>query len=149
MRRVMPRQDVCMACRLCEVACLVEHSRSRDLMKAYKREKPRAVARIRVEELGPLSFAMSCRHCEEPSCVRACLTGALSKDPETGIVSIDAEKCMGCWTCILFCPHGSIVPDVERGVAAKCDFCPHLETPACIAICPNRALLLAEEKTHA
>lgn len=145
MKRIYPREEVCIACRLCEVHCLVAHSRSKDIIKAYKRETPRAVPRIRMESRGSLSFALPCQHCDEPSCVHACLTGALKKDPATGIVTVDTEKCMGCWTCVLFCPHGSITPDVERGVATKCDFCAHLKEPACVTNCPNEALLLIED----
>ncbi len=148
MKRIYPREEVCIACRLCEVHCLVAHSKSKDIIKAYKRETPRALPRIRMEAKGAVSFAISCRHCDEPSCVHACLTGAMKKDPVTGIVTVDTEKCVGCWTCVLFCQYGAINPDIERGVATKCDLCPHLKEPACVTNCPNEALLLVEEPSH-
>lgn len=143
MKRIYPQEEVCMACRLCEVYCLVEHSRSRDPVKAYKKESPRPLARIRVEEKGTLSFALQCRHCDEPPCVYACLTGALRKE-ESGVVKVEAEKCIGCWTCILACPYGAIAMDTARGVVAKCDLCPHLSLPACVSRCPNEALVYLE-----
>ena len=151
MKRIYPKQEVCMACGLCQVYCLVEHSRSKDLIKAYNKESPRAQTRLRVEDSGGASFALQCRQCEAPHCVSACLTGALSKDPETGLVSVDEAKCMGCWTCVIFCPYGAITPDTGRGVAVKCDLCAHLPQPACVANCPNEALVLVEEgeKAHA
>ncbi len=146
MKRVYPREDVCMACRLCEVFCLTEHSRSRDIIKAYRKEIPRPLPRLKVQEKGILSFALQCRHCAEPACLYACLTGAISKDPNTGIVSLDESKCVGCWTCILACPYGAIFPDPARKVATKCDLCSHLATPACVAHCPNEALCYRDEE---
>ena len=68
-----------MGCRLCEIHCLVEHSKSKDIIKAYKEEMPRALARIRVEEDKPISFALQCRHCDDAPCIKACITGAMKK----------------------------------------------------------------------
>ena len=146
MKRIEAREEVCIGCRLCEVHCLVEHSRSRDVVKAYKRERPQAWPRVRVQEDGAVSFALQCRHCEEPLCAYACLTGALQRDEETGQVRFDAERCMGCWTCILVCPHG--VPERDpsgKRVAPRCDLCPQRDVPACVANCPNEALVLVED----
>ena len=104
--------------------------------------------RLHVEERGPMSFALGCRHCDEPLCVYSCLTGALTKDAITGIVWVDAEKCIGCWTCVISCPYGAISPDIARKKASKCDLCFHLDLPACVANCPNGALVLAEGDYH-
>jgi len=66
-------------------------------------------------------------------------------DERTGLVSHDADRCIGCWTCIMVCPYGAVRVDPQTGgVAAKCDLCPGLETPACVANCPNEALTLRE-----
>ena len=143
-KRILPNEDVCIGCHLCEVHCLVEHSRSRQIVKAFKRELPRPPARLHVEEAHPASLAVQCHHCREPLCVYACLTGAMQKDPETGIVTSDPERCMGCWTCLMVCPYGALVRDPARRVVVKCDLCPHLATPACVAGCPNEALSLVE-----
>lgn len=142
--KVYPRPEYCMACRLCEVHCIVAHSKSRDLLKAFKREWPRPLPRLHVEEAGPMSFALGCRHGEEPLCVYSCLTGALTKDTRTGIVTVDTEKCIGCWTCVIACPYGAISPDPARRKASKCDLCFHLDKPACVANCPNEALVWGE-----
>ncbi|MFO8011384.1 MAG: 4Fe-4S dicluster domain-containing protein [Dehalococcoidia bacterium] len=133
-----------MACHLCEVYCVAAHSRYRDMVKAFNREEIRQLPRLHVEESGPMSFALGCRHCDEPLCVYYCLTGALGKDPYTGIVTVDAEKCVGCWTCVMSCPYGAISPDTGRKKASKCDLCFHLDFPACVANCPNEALLLMD-----
>ncbi|MBI2860170.1 MAG: 4Fe-4S dicluster domain-containing protein [Chloroflexi bacterium] len=143
MKRVYINPDVCLGCGLCEVFCKVSHSRSRDLVKAFKKETPRPVARIRVERRAPVSFAVQCRHCAEPLCVYSCLTGALRKEPN-GVVTVDAERCIGCWTCILACHVGAIRQDKEQGKIAKCDLCQGLDMPACVANCPNESLAFVE-----
>ena len=33
-----------------------------------------------------------CRHCDEPECVMSCMSGALQKDPETGIVHMTRQN---------------------------------------------------------
>lgn len=147
-RRVVARYEVCMACGLCQVNCAVAHSNSKDLITAYKRERPRPLPRTHVERRGALSFALSCRHCEDPVCVYSCLTGAMQKDPQTGLVKVDEEKCVGCWTCVMVCPFGAVVPDMERKKAFKCDMCPGLEVPACVAGCPNQALTVEESEAE-
>ena len=143
MKKVQVREEVCMGCGLCEVFCQLEHSASKDLLKAFKRESP-APALLSVGRRGPVSFAVTCRHCDEPLCVYACLTGALTKDPMSGVVSVDTEKCVGCWTCILACPFGVIRQDKRQGKVAKCYLCGGEGIPACVANCPNEALLYVE-----
>jgi len=146
MRRIIAKEEVCIGCRLCEVWCLVQHSRSKDIIKAFKREEPRSMARIHVEEWGADSFALQCRHCEEPDCVYSCISGAMYIDEETGTVQHDPEKCVGCWTCIMVCHRGAVLRDErQRRIAAKCDLCIDLDVPACVAHCPNEALILQEE----
>jgi len=148
MKRIFSNEEFCMGCRLCEVYCIVQHSKSKDILKAYKREYPRPLSRIRLEEKRPHSLAVQCRHCEDPPCVDACLSGAMHRDEETGIVVYDDGKCMGCWTCIMVCPLGAIRMDsLNRKVVAKCDLCPGLEVPACVANCPNEALVYREVGT--
>jgi carbon-monoxide dehydrogenase iron sulfur subunit len=144
-RRIYPLEDLCMGCGLCEVHCLVEHSRTRDVIKAYLRERPAPLARLRVERRDNLFLPVQCRHCPEPLCVYSCLTGALSRDPTTGEVHVDAARCIGCWTCILACPYGAIRRDLQRGIISKCDLCPDRSLPACVAACPNEAILYVEE----
>ena len=144
MKRIYIKEEVCIGCHLCEVYCQLEHSLSKDLIKAFKRESPLALPRLRVEEKRPVSFAVQCRHCAEAPCVYACLTGALQRDPESGIVSVDEERCIGCWTCLLVCPLGAIRRDTRRDKVLKCDFCQGEEIPACVANCPNEALVYVE-----
>lgn len=148
MKRVYAVEEYCVGCGLCKVHCITAHSPYKDdIVKAYKKTFPRPLPRVIVEEKKPLSFALQCRHCEEANCTKACITGAMQKDPVTGVVTNDESRCVGCWTCILVCPHGAIIRDErDKKVASKCDLCIDVkETPACAANCPNGALQYREE----
>lgn len=145
MKRVYAKEEVCIGCRLCEIACITEHSPSKDVIKTFKGKDAKLISRNQVEEEGPVSFCVTCRHCEEPSCVHVCISGALVKDTETGVVRHISEKCVGCWSCIMACPYGVIKRDMNRGKVIKCDLCPDRETPACVAACPNEALYYGEK----
>jgi len=144
MKRIVANEEVCMGCGLCEVYCIVQHSQSKDIIKAYLKEHPRQVSRVRLESKRPVSFAVQCRHCEDAPCVTACLSGAMHVDRRTGLVIHDKEKCIGCWTCIMVCPYSAIKMDASGKAVSKCDFCTELSIPACVANCPNGALLLKE-----
>ncbi len=44
-------------------------------------------------------------------------------------------------------PFGAIRRDTEHKKSVKCDFWPGREMPACVANCPNEALIFAKAKT--
>jgi anaerobic carbon-monoxide dehydrogenase iron sulfur subunit len=144
MKQVFVNEQVCIGCKLCEVYCQLKHARSGDLVKAFKKESPRPVPRARVDESGAISFSVRCQHCAEAPCIRACLTGALSRDEATSMVNVDEDKCIGCGTCALVCPLGVPKLDTARKKMVKCDLCRDIEIPACVANCPNEALVYAE-----
>lgn len=65
-----------------------------------------------------------CMHCNEPTCVSACLVGAFTKTA-TGAVIYDEAKCIGCRYCMQACPFevpryewSSLSPKVQ-----KCKMC--------------------------
>lgn len=149
MKRIYVKEEACIDCHLCEVFCQAEHSSSKDLIKAFKREPSRPLPRLWVEAKKPVSFSVQCRHCAEPPCVYACLTGALQKDPVSAIVMVDEDRCIGCWTCILACPFGAIKQDFLQHKIVKCDLCRQKDVPACVANCPNEALIYAEAEDEA
>jgi carbon-monoxide dehydrogenase iron sulfur subunit len=144
MRQVFIKEECCIGCHLCEVYCRLKYARSKDLIKAYKKETPRPLPRLRVDECGILSLSVRCQHCQDAPCVQACLTGALSRDPTTSLVTVDEERCIGCGTCLLACPLGVPRLDTSRKKMVKCDLCQDEEIPPCVANCPNEALIYAE-----
>jgi carbon-monoxide dehydrogenase iron sulfur subunit len=143
-KRIYVNEEVCIGCGLCQVYCQVEQSQSKDLIKAFKKETPRPLPRVRVERNVEVSFPIQCRQCAEPWCVYSCLTGAMHRDPVTGMVSVDMEKCIGCWTCIVACPYGAIKQDKTQKKVLKCDLCQGEDIPVCVTNCPNEALVYAE-----
>ena len=86
-----------------------------------------------------------CLHCLHPSCVSACLVGAMTKSPQ-GPVLYDAGKCMGCRYCMIACPVG--IPRYEWNkpipYIQKCSLCAERnargEKCACVAACTHGAL---------
>ena len=137
MKRVYVNEKWCLGCHLCEYNCAWANSEDPDMVRALKNKK--IAPNIIVEEAGDVNFAVSCRHCKDPICVKSCISGALSI--EDGVVKIDRDKCVGCFTCVLVCPYGCI-RESESG-AAKCELCLKNQSgePACVKGCPNRAIV--------
>ena len=114
MKKVYAFEKNCLGCGLCEVHCRTAHSKSKDIIKTYKKEKVDSA--ITIEEINKNGtktyFALQCRHCKDPKCVQSCISGAMYKD-EKGIVRNIKEKCVGCLSCIMACPFGAIKQSVN------------------------------------
>ena len=136
--------DRCTGCKTCELYCAVDRgSNEKTLLKAVQ-ESPLPQARVRVEGNNQVPIALQCRHCLQAPCLDACLTGALTRDPESNMVVVQEDRCIACWTCTMFCPYGVIYPWPERKIALKCDRCAYMENPTCVEVCPCKALELVE-----
>lgn len=144
MKRVYVNEEWCLGCHLCEFYCAAANSGESDMIKAFKKEGVNPLPRITVEEGGDVNFAVQCRQCPDPICVKSCITGALSK--KDGVISVDESRCVGCYTCVSACPFGCIVIDGRRTPIAKCDLCTGNGSgePACVKGCPNRAIVFEE-----
>lgn len=147
MKRVYALEAWCVDCKRCEVACKASHAKSHDIVSAVMSGEP-LWPRVRVEGDSHLSIAVNCRHCPHPKCVEGCISGAMRKDPLTGVVTSDVDKCVGCATCVSMCPVGAVW--VRNGKALKCDLCGDGAgvpgDPACVAACPNKALVYVESE---
>ena len=140
MKRVYVNEAWCLGCHLCEYNCAFANSHLPDMVAALKGKT--SFPRIHVEGEDKISFAVSCRHCSDPICVKSCIAGAIST--QNGVVRIDENKCVGCLTCVLVCPYGALALG-EKGVMQKCELCvENGGEPACVKGCPNRAIVYEE-----
>ena len=145
MKKIFIQEEYCLGCRLCEIYCQVKHSKSKKIIKAFKKELVDTLPRVLVEEIGYNSFAIQCRHCVNAPCESACISGAMVKNKKTGVVICNEKKCVGCWSCIMVCPYGVIKRDLSaKKIASKCDLCEDEDMPVCVKNCPNEALKFKE-----
>ncbi len=72
-----------------------------------------------------------------------CPTGASYRDPDTNVVLVDKEKCIGCKYCMMACPYGVRSWSPSEHVVEKCTLCGQLtaagELPKCVAACCGSA----------
>ena len=135
----------CIGCKSCEVACKQEHGLGLGEF------------RNRVVWLGDATgpgldfLTVSCQHCNRPACLRACPVNpkAITKDPETGIVRVNEDRCTGCGECVIACPYGAMGYDSVGHHAVKCDLCTDRRdqgavTTACASVCPGKAIHFGE-----
>ena len=144
MKKIYVNEEWCLGCHLCEYNCAFANSGLTDMVKALK-DKP-IVSRIHVEGKDKITYAVSCRHCDDPICVKSCIAGAITKTKDA--VIIDKSKCVGCYTCILVCPYGAVSPN-EGHAVQKCELCltNSCGAPACVAGCPNKAIVYEERES--
>ena len=93
--------EKCTGCQACTTACQMENNRLpnenwQDVLFYVEGEYPS----------GKLTWLpRPCMHCEDPSCVAVCSTGAAYKT-EDGVVLVDWDRCIGCKYCMIACPYG-------------------------------------------
>ena len=135
----------CIGCKSCEVACKQEHG----LGPGEYRNK---VVWLGDPARPALDFlTVSCQHCDRPACLRACPVNpkAITKDPVTGIVRVDEDRCTGCGECVIACPYGAMGYDPVDHHAVKCDLCTDRRadgetTTACASVCPGHAITFGD-----
>lgn len=101
--KLIIEEFACWGCKACEVACKQEYNQPP--FGTYNPNGTDSVKYLSVWEDGPkyvdgkLDFMYRvnvCKHCTNPACVTACPEDAITRDPETGIVLHDQDKCNGC-----------------------------------------------------
>ncbi len=136
----------CTKCFACEVACKAEHSLRPHVHELPGSRGPRYRQVMTVEDpsepiIGYVS--LGCFHCGAPTCLSACLTGAIYRENRFGAVLVNRKRCIGCRYCLWACKFGA--PQFDRdGLMQKCDFCVERlkrgELPACVDACCSGAL---------
>jgi len=153
-KTIMINIEKCLACKSCEIACALAHSKSGVLEQAVA-ESPRPQRMVTVEAAGEFGVPIQCRHCEAAPCIEICPTGAIQRFDEQAPVVVDADLCIGCKLCMLVCPFGVLQISREGRAIIKCDMCLERmkggQEPACVEACPTKALKLVtiEEITKA
>lgn len=147
----------CIGCHTCEVACVVSHQEQETGIETMIKDG--FYPRIHVMKGYTISTAVVCRQCEDAPCANVCPNGAISRKDD--FVYVDQAKCIGCKTCVIACPYGTmevISRPVEqpqmtalntvqqyRAEAHKCDLCHTRENgPACVEVCPTHALIVVD-----
>lgn len=147
MKRVFINMERCTGCKSCEIACAVQHSRSKTLFSALF-EDPPPQKRTYVEQVLQFSYPSRCMHCIDAACAIACPRGAIFWDGELERVSLNKDRCIGCFMCAMVCPFGAISVRKPQRIALKCDLCGSRlregKEPACVEACPTKALTFGE-----
>ncbi|NQT81582.1 4Fe-4S binding protein [bacterium] len=100
---------------------------------------------ISVRERAAMSVV--CRRCENLVCVSACTRDALEKDAE-GVLRRYNMRCVGCKSCSIACPFGTLMPEIIPYAVSVCDYCiGRVEgdgIPICVETCPLNAIRFEE-----
>ena len=125
---------ICSGCHTCEILCTLGHD---GVINPY-------LSRNTVHtdiQAGDVTHVLYCQQCDDPKCLKACPTGALHVDPDTGARVIDQDVCVGCQSCLSACifaqggqGESRIKYNPETGKCFKCDLCGG--EPKCVKYCP-------------
>ena len=121
--------EKCDECRSCERACSKVHFRNEDGGEW-------SAIRI-IKDNGGLKMT-NCNHCG--LCMDMCPVLALKRNPK-GTVLLDKKTCIGCLSCVAFCPRHVMRRAPGVIVPFKCISC-----GACDRACPENALELVDVK---
>ena len=165
---VLVDTTLCIGCRKCEEACnrrnrlprTATNFADRDILRTFRRPAEDAFTVVNQfagspspDQAGlPQTYVKAqCMHCLYPSCVSACIVGALTKAGD-GSVVYNPSICLGCRYCQVACPFE--VPAFEfneplQPRVRKCEFCTDRASgsganPACAKACPTETLVFGK-----
>ncbi len=160
---IIPNIAKCLGCYTCLAACALVH----------KEEGAVPCPRLFLTPTAQGSVPLQCRQCDQAPCMAVCPVYAIEVQGEA--IVLNEKKCVGCGICVLACPIGCIEIQAVRQTAAtgialatsvllplilseqdekkmkkiavKCDLCYFRpEGPACVKVCPTKALRLVDEE---
>ena len=95
-----------------------------------------------------LHFQLICRKCEDAPCLNACRYEALEKLESDKTLKRNNLLCVGCKSCAVVCPFGTIYFEIIPFLTFKCDLCEgrleNKEVPLCVGTCPKGAIEYGE-----
>jgi len=142
--------SVCIDCKGCMAACKVENSVPSGYWRNWiKQEEADFESSQKEGYVAAMHFQPgNCMHCDNPTCVQACPTGATYKDTSDGVVKVNEQLCIGCGSCIPACPYDARYRHPEKKTVDKCDFCEQRrargDLPACVTTCPTKARVFGD-----
>jgi len=165
---VLVDTTLCIGCRKCEEACnrrnnlprTAESFSDREALRTFRRPTENAYTVVNQfpgspspdQAVLPVTFVkVQCMHCLIPSCVSACIVGALTKAPD-GAVVYNPSICIGCRYCLVACPFEVLAYEYDVPLTPKvrkCQFCTDRAkgtgaNPACAAACPTETLVFGK-----
>ncbi|MBN1956321.1 MAG: 4Fe-4S binding protein [Anaerolineae bacterium] len=122
--------DRCVGCHICEEVC------SQTWFKVTDRDK----SRIRIQEHDDGSI--SALYCvQKGDCIDVCPVNALTRNKQ-GVVLLREKQCVGCLSCVGFCPYLAMIYHPDQSQPFKCVACGN-----CVDECPAGALEIVEVET--
>lgn len=123
--------ELCVGCHTCEEVC------SETWFKVTDAER----SSIRIHEQGGddevILSAVFCNQCGE--CIEVCPTEAIYRDKK-GIVRVRKKLCVGCLSCVGFCPYLAMFHHPDQTEPFKCIVC-----GKCADECPAEALAVVDK----
>lgn len=141
--------DRCTGCGACVLGCQIANGLSPH--ESWRRVE--SFNRERYPGLPVVHLSLGCFHCDDPACANGCPARALRRDPQTGTVQLDVNRCLGCRYCTWLCPFGAPRFDRRQGTVAKCTLCIDRVRdgldPGCVTACPTGALTVVDHDADA